>query len=82
MYLQTLACVPDLITMVDSETGEPISTDEVRYGLRVAVLALPAPLILTTPQALAVIGPKAFGYQDEEYIPVGEYVEHGSVPPS
>ena len=49
-----LATVPDLITMVVLETGEPISSDELRFGLRVAVVALPASPLLTTPQALKV----------------------------
>ena len=49
-----LATVPDLITMVVLETGEPISSDELRFGLRVAVVVLPASPLLTTPQALKV----------------------------
>ena len=35
-----LATVPDLI-LVDEDTGEPVATEEVRYGLRVAVIAMP-----------------------------------------
>ena len=40
--------------MVDVETGESVSTDEMRYGLRVAVLALPASPMLTSETALKV----------------------------
>ena len=40
--------------MVDVETGESVSTDEMRYGLRVAVLALPASPMLTSDTALKV----------------------------
>ena len=40
--------------MVVLETGEPISSDELRFGLRVAVVVLPASPLLTTPQALKV----------------------------
>jgi DUF917 family protein len=40
-----------------------------RYGLRVAVIAMPAPKELKTPQALAVVGPAAFGY-DVEFQPM------------
>ncbi|MCY3916440.1 MAG: DUF917 domain-containing protein [Chloroflexi bacterium] len=54
--------VPDLITLVTLEDGEPIGTEALRYGLRVAVLAMPAPRELKTPEALAVVGPRAFGY--------------------
>jgi DUF917 family protein len=31
---QIQAIVPDLISMVDSERGTPITTEVVRYGLR------------------------------------------------
>lgn len=74
------ACVPDLISLVDSETGEPIPTEEVHYGLRVAVLAMSCTPLWTTPKALAVGGPAAFGYSDVEYVPIGEYVEHSPIP--
>lgn len=68
-----IASVPDLICIVDAATGRPISTEETRYGLRIAVLGLPATNLFRTPQALAVIGPRAFGY-DLDYKPLGEYV--------
>jgi DUF917 family protein len=57
-----VATVPDLITIVAAEDAEPVSTELLRYGYRVAVLLLPAPELLTTPAALAVVGPRAFGY--------------------
>lgn len=62
------AMVPELICIVDSESGRAIGTEEQRYGLRVAVLVLPAPTLLTTPEALQSVGPRAFGY-DFDYIP-------------
>ena len=74
------ACVPDLISMVDSETGEPITTEAVRYGLRVAVLAMCCNPLWKTPKAIKVVGPAAFGYSDVEYTPIGEYVEHPPIP--
>ncbi|XP_070579096.1 uncharacterized protein [Ptychodera flava] len=55
------ACVPDLISCMDSESGEPITTDEVKYGLRVAVVVLPSSPLLRTPRALQYVGPQAFG---------------------
>lgn len=66
-----IAMVPDLICVVDSESGLPVSTEELRYGLRVSVLCLPAPRLLRTQAALAVMGPRAFGY-DFDFIPMGE----------
>lgn len=67
---EILAVVPDLICLVDEDTAEPISTEIVRYGLRVAVLGIPAPEMLKTAEALAVVGPGAFGYPEVEYVPL------------
>ncbi len=59
---EVVATVPDLICIVDLETGEPISTELLRYGMRVAVLAAPAPEGLKTKNGLKFVGPQAFGY--------------------
>ena len=67
---ETLAIVPDLICLVDEDTAEPITTEIVRYGMRVVVLAIPAPEQLKTEQALKFVGPAAFGYPDVPYIPM------------
>jgi DUF917 family protein len=66
---EVLAIVPDLITLVDTERGNPITTEVVRYGLRVTVVGIPAPRQLTTEQALRFVGPQAFGYE-EPYRPL------------
>lgn len=63
------AIVPDLITFVDTERGTPVTTEVVRYGLRVTLLGIPAPAQLTTEQALRYVGPRAFGY-DLPYSPL------------
>lgn len=66
----SLVCtVPDLICIVDTEYGEPITTELLRYGFRVTVLGFPAPKLWTSPQGLEVVGPSAFGY-DTEYVPL------------
>jgi DUF917 family protein len=36
-----ITMVPDLICIVDSETGRAIGTEELRYGLRIDVLSMP-----------------------------------------
>jgi hypothetical protein len=64
------AIVPDLICMVDSESVEPITVDALKYGQRIKLLAVRAPPMLRTPEALAIVGPQAFGFEDP-YIPVG-----------
>lgn len=54
-------CVPDLVVILDVDTGHAITTDVLRYGQRVAILGLPCHPLLRTPEALAVVGPAAFG---------------------
>jgi DUF917 family protein len=66
---EVIAVTPDLICLVDELTAEPVTTEVVRYGLRVAVLGIPAPPQLRTEAALAVVGPGAFGY-DVPYRPL------------
>jgi DUF917 family protein len=65
------ASVPDLIIMLDSETGEPITTEEMRYGFRVTVIAAPCDPRWRTPEGLALVGPRYFGY-DVDYVPIEE----------
>ena len=66
---KTAAIVPDLICILDSETGEPILTPNLRYGQRVIVIGLNAPPQLRTSDALSTFGPQCFGI-DEPYIPL------------
>jgi DUF917 family protein len=60
-----VAVTPDVISLVDDETGETISTEDVQTGQHVVALALRADARLTTPVALRSIGPAAFGYNVE-----------------
>jgi DUF917 family protein len=64
-----LASVPDLIIVLDSETGQPITTEELRYGFRVSVLAAPCDPRWRTDAGLAIVGPRYFGY-DFDYQPI------------
>lgn len=63
-------CTPDLIVVLDSDTGLPITTEMLRYGQRIAVLGLPAHRLMRTPEALAVVGPAAFGYPEITFNPM------------
>ncbi len=65
------AMVPDLITVVDTETAAAIQTEALRYGQRVTVLAWPCDPLWRTPEGLRTAGPRAFGY-DLDYVPVEE----------
>lgn len=60
--------VPDLISLVTTDTGEPITTELIRYGFRADVLVLPCPALMKTDRALEVVGPRAFGI-DLDYSP-------------
>ena len=62
---------PDLICLLDTESGEAIGTESLRYGQRVSVIALPASPVLRTPKGIAHVGPRAFGH-DTDYITVFE----------
>jgi hypothetical protein len=66
---EIVCTVPDLICVLSLDDGEPIGTEMLRYGLRVAVLGLPAPYPLKTPEALAAVGPAAFGY-NVDFVPM------------
>jgi len=68
---ETVACTPDLITVLDAETGEPITTESLRYGFRVAVLGIPCDPRWRTPAGMELVGPNYFGYQTE-YVPIEE----------
>jgi DUF917 family protein len=62
---ETVCTVPDLICAVATELGDPVTTELMRYGLRVTILGFPAPALWTSPEGLAVAGPQAFGYETE-----------------
>ena len=62
---KTVAIVPDLISVVDRETGQTITTEGLAYGQRVKVIGTSAAPVMRTPEALAVFGPHAFGIEEE-----------------
>ena len=61
----TVAIVPDLITVVDRESGEPITTEALKYGQRVKVVGTSAAPVMRTPESLAVFGPRSFGIEED-----------------
>ena len=65
---EVIASVPDLISIVDAETGHAISTESLRFGQRVAVIAWACDPLWRTPRGLELAGPPAFGY-DIPYVP-------------
>jgi len=57
-----VAMSPDLICVLDTVSGNAFGTETIRYGMRVTVVALPAPPVFLTPKGLDHVGPRAFGY--------------------
>ncbi len=66
---EPLLTVPELLVLVEQESGRALGSEAVRYGLRVDVLGLPAAREIKTERALAVVGPRAFGY-DVDFRPL------------
>jgi DUF917 family protein len=68
---KSVAMVPDLITSLDRETGNPITTEHLRYGQRIVIIGMPCAAIWRTEVGLAQVGPRYFKY-DIDYIPIEE----------
>jgi DUF917 family protein len=66
---EVLASVPDLITLVDAQSGTAVATELLRYGQRVVALAFACDPLWRTPRGLEVAGPRAFGY-GFDYVPL------------
>jgi DUF917 family protein len=58
-----LVTTPEIICVMDSVTGDAIGTEALRYGQRATVVALPCAPVLKTTKGLALVGPRAFGYE-------------------
>lgn len=67
---------PDLIAVLDIDTGEPITTEALRYGYRVAVIAMPCSPKWRTEAGLELVGPRYFGYETD-YRPLEEVYPNG-----
>jgi hypothetical protein len=68
---QPLAITPDLICLLDLETGQPITTETMGYGYRVIVFGLPCDPKWRSKHGLELVGPGYFGYE-AEYKPIEE----------
>ncbi|KKY24432.1 putative n-methylhydantoinase a acetone beta subunit [Phaeomoniella chlamydospora] len=65
-----LCTVPDLISLIGTD-GYALGTQDLRYGVRVSVVAFVAHPHWYTSQGLACGGPKEFGYTDLDFVPLG-----------
>ncbi len=66
---EVLAMVPDIITVLDTQTARAVHTERLRYGQRVSVVGFPCDPIWRTERGLELAGPRAFGY-DLDYVSV------------
>ena len=73
---EILATTPDLISLVDTETYIPITTDALKYGKRVMVVGLKCYHLWRTEAGLELVGPRYFGL-DTDYIPIEERSKGG-----
>ena len=64
-----IVTTPDLIVLLDEDTYEPVTTESLKYGIRVIVLGVPCHSCWRTEAGLKLVGPKYFGY-DVDFIPV------------
>ncbi|TCP29587.1 hypothetical protein EV207_10941 [Scopulibacillus darangshiensis] len=60
---------PDLICTLDADTGTPITTEGLRYGVRCAVIGIPCHEKWRTNKGLETCGPGYFGY-GMDYMPL------------
>lgn len=72
---ERLAMVPDIISVIGSDTCEPLPTEGMRLGQRVTIVAHPGPPVWTTPEGLEVAGPRAFGLPFD-YSPIAGVTAH------
>jgi uncharacterized protein len=62
---EPIVTTPDLITLLDADTGAPITTETLRFGLRVVAIAIPCAPQWRTAAGRALVGPQYFGYKAE-----------------
>lgn len=75
-----VAMVPDLIAVLDTQSGKAIGVPEYRYGVLVTVLGIAcSPRWSDTPKGLEIGGPAAMGFPEVVYKPLGRYIEPRSV---
>ncbi|QPG75302.1 hypothetical protein FOA43_002653 [Brettanomyces nanus] len=70
---KVVCSVPDLIAVIDADTGEAVGTPDYRYGLLVFVLGIaPSNKWTDSERGLAIGGPEGFDL-DLEYHPISNY---------
>lgn len=74
---QPKCITPDLICLVDAETGIPITAESLRYGVRCVIMGIPCHPKWRTEKGIQTAGPGYFGFQTD-YVPVEELAREGA----
>ncbi len=64
---------PDIIEIIDSKTGEPITNTDIKEGDKVSVVGMKGEPVFRTEEGLKVLGPRHFGF-DLDYKPIEKLV--------
>ncbi|WAR12740.1 hypothetical protein MAR_026920 [Mya arenaria] len=60
--------------MMDADTAQPIPTEEVRFGMRVVVIAMRVDPLMSSEEVLKEVGHQAFRLSDDvKYVPLGDF---------
>lgn len=65
---KVVATTPDIISLLEVDTGFPIASESLQYGIKVNLIGILSPELWTTPKGLELVGPRYFGY-NMDYIP-------------
>ncbi len=58
--------VPDIITLLDKDTLEPVMAEEIKCGRNVYIITIPSDRKWKTENGLEIVGPRAFGLSEFE----------------
>lgn len=73
---RVIATSPDIITIVERETAEPLSNTEITVGMEVSILGFRIHPSYRSPESVAVNGPRYYGF-DFDYVPIEELHPNG-----
>lgn len=63
-----VSIIPELIIILDYQTGKPLLNPSCKAGMEVAVLSFPAPTIWETDKGLSIFGPEYIGMEKKDYL--------------
>lgn len=71
-----MTSVPDIISVLDADTGYPMLIDELENHTRVWAIAIPSPSLLREPSMLEVVSPEKFGLP-YPFVPIERLISQG-----